>query len=155
MIAGAAAEPATSPDGEHGAMPVAARKRRAPNLDGLRAGRIVQVVGRMVGDPTWDAVVAAVEAGTGDRYTRQALFANDAIRLAVRARLRPFGGTPPLRARSAALQRALERIAAMRAERRIIQRRDDAIKMKLMTWAYNAANAGMTEEELERPIPGQ
>lgn len=135
-------------------MPAAVRKRRAPNLDGPRAGRIVQVVGRMAGDPTWDAVVAAVEAATGDRYTRQALFANDAIRLAVRARK---GGVPPKgrkRARSAALQRALERIAAMRAERRIIQRRDDAIRMKLLTWAYNAANAGMTEEELERPIPG-
>lgn len=132
----------------------AARKRRAPNLDSGRASRIVQVIEQIAGSPTWDEVIAGVEAATGERYTRQALSANDAIRLAVRARK---GGTPPKgrkRARSAELQRALERIAAMRAERRLYQRRDDAIKMKLVTWAYNAANAGMTEEDLERLIPG-
>ena len=131
------------------------RKRRSPNLQGERTRRVLELIARIGPIVTWDAVIAAVEAETGHRYTRQALFGNDAIRLAFATRKR---GAPPKgakRPRSAELQRALERIASLTADLELLKRRDQALTLKFLTWAYNANNAGLTEERLEKPLPGR
>lgn len=127
---------------------------RSPNLDGARIDAIVRTVRRLRGKASWDAVVSAVEDRLGCRYTRQALFAHPAIRLAYQERR--FGepaanGERPVSERARAAARAKASAAAELAE---VRRREEALLERIAIWMYNAHANGIPLALLDARLGG-
>ena len=149
----------TKPPGNHAdvrasgvADEMAVPGRRSPNLDARRLAAIVGIIARFPGTPTWDAVVSLVEAALGCRYTRQALSAHPAIKLAFQQRkagapVRPGERPVSARARAAAVEKA-----RMRTELAELRRREELLLERLARWTYNAYANGIPTALLETDL---
>ena len=131
----------------------AAERRRNPDLDADRITRIVRVISRLPGKPTWREVVEGVERELGAEYTRQALHAHEAVRAAYTARRNGAPAKPGSRPVSKALSAANGRVAASEARVEAARRREDALIETFARWLYNARAAGITQEVLDKPLP--
>lgn len=123
----------------------------------LRSSDVEKVVGLLDGwseKLTWDSLCQACEASLGYAPTRQTLSAKDEVRLAFRAakeRLKNAAETAPSMPPS--LLAASQRIERLKAENTRLRMENDTLLEKFVRWQYNAAARGLSEADLENPLP--
>jgi hypothetical protein len=130
-------------------VPKAARRRkRSPNLDLDRVERIVEIIRGWRGRLTWQALCNEIKRQTGDLYTRQALSKHVPIQAAYDAYQRK-----PMPAESdKSLSRAEKRIRTLQLKISELEQVRSVLLERFARWAVNAAEAGLTEEFLNRPL---
>lgn len=118
-------------------------------------GMVVGMLDGWVGKLSWASLVNAIQLRLGTRYSRQALDRHWQIKnafQAAKARL-VAGDSKPVRGsvESIALQ---QRVSRLEAEVARLKRENAALVERFHVWAYNAHSRGMTEAQLDRPLPG-
>jgi hypothetical protein len=106
------------------------------------------------GPLSWEAICALVKLRFGCEYTRQGLHKIEGIRIAYTVRRDALKRlSTKTRMTSTELQRALERIARLEAERDRLRAENRALLEQFIVWTYNASTNGMSDEFLSRPLP--
>ncbi|RUV68243.1 hypothetical protein EOA50_28440 [Mesorhizobium sp. M1A.F.Ca.IN.020.30.1.1] len=128
-----------------------------PKLSPDDIDRIVNLLTSWNGKLTWDLLVDKVTAVLGRPYSRQALDAHDSIKIAfdlakerVRKGKRASPVSPDI---SPELATALERVETLRAEVAVLKQQRDGFLETFAVWLYNARNRGLTERDLNQPLP--
>ncbi|ODT00786.1 MAG: hypothetical protein ABS49_03840 [Erythrobacter sp. SCN 62-14] len=122
---------------------------------------IVAVLETWEGPLTWDLVVQRVAVVVGSRFSRQALDAHEVIKATFQSRKRRnramLESVKKGRATSdeipAELALALQRAEAADVRAKALEEIVDRYREKFIVWLYNARNRGLTEEQLNAPLP--
>lgn len=102
---------------------------------------------------TWDLICKEAESIVGKIATRQSISSHQAISSAYKSKKASIKGTIPNKARPASLQIAAARIAKLEAELNEIKEQNRRYKQRFTVWQYNAYKKGLSESELNRPLP--
>lgn len=115
---------------------------------------IVEVIDGWSGKLTWDRLLEAIQPRVGD-YSRQALNNHTRIKSAFDHRKKALRGGVAKRFedKPVELQKALQRIERLEAENQRISRENDQLLEQFVRWGYNAANKGMSEDQLNAALP--
>jgi hypothetical protein len=136
-------------------MTKAARSRKArkrpPNLDLERIEVIVDVIQKWGGRLTWEALCSEIERRIGDKYTRQGLSKHVSIQAAYTAY--HIAPAPVRSDKSSKRLNAEERMRRLQLKINGLERVRDALLERFARWAVRAAEAGLTEEYLNQPLP--
>jgi hypothetical protein len=127
---------------------------RSPKLSDERIEAILEILDRWSGKLTWEKLIDVIEQKLMCRYTRQALDGHERVALSFRLakkRIRGETGRPPVE--DPALQKAYERIAGLEAKLDRVLGENEQLISKFIRWAYNAHLKGMTERQLDQPLP--
>lgn len=139
-------------------------KRRTPavHITEVRKHTILKLLEQWCGRLAWDPFLDAVEQATGHRYTRQALWNHERIKLLWLAR------KSELRARTEKEEQQKGSLGVISAleKRDRLQREVDHLKVVInnydqmfLRWIYNLKLAGYTDErlraEVDKPLPAK
>lgn len=106
------------------------------------------------GKLTWDLLIAAIKAAIATQYTRQALLNHkpiaEAFSLRKRSLAKELGRPEPQDARSQAF---LKTIDTLKAENRRLENECSGYRAKFLRWTQNAMIKGLTEAQLDAPLP--
>lgn len=106
------------------------------------------------GPLTWEAICDLVKARFGREYTRQGLYKIEGIRIAYTVRRNALRRMTNVASRaSTELQRALERIAGLEAERDRLKEENRALLEQFVVWTFNVSSKGLNPEFLNEPLP--
>jgi hypothetical protein len=128
-----------------------------PKLSPNDIDHVVNLLTSWRGKLTWDLLVDKVTAVLGRPYSRQALDAHDSINVAfglAKKRVReakPASRGSPETSRELATEQ--DRVETLRAEVAVLKQQRDAFLETFAIWLYNARNRGLTERELNQPLP--
>jgi hypothetical protein len=125
-----------------------AQPRRAPTLTQARVEAITEIIRGWKGRLTWKALCDAIERESGARYTRQALHNHVPIRAAYKA----YREQPAPAERDKTLGPAERRIRHLQLRVKELEDVRDALLERFARWAVNAAQQGLDEEFLNRPL---
>ncbi|QXE86450.1 hypothetical protein KP003_19145 [Geomonas nitrogeniifigens] len=117
---------------------------------------IVKLVDGWTGKLTWELLIDAVWKRLKNRYTRQALNRHDRVQAAFAARKKELRTKTPEGKKIASppeLQAALDRIDALEAKTRRLERENKHLLEQFVRWAHNAKSKGLTADFLNRPLP--
>lgn len=125
---------------------------RGKKLTPERVKQIIQIIENLVGVVSWQRVVESIERTLLIHYTRQGLASHQAIRGAYRAAVQrsereATNGTTTRRARRDA------RVDRYKADNDRLSRENQRLMNMHITWLYNAYLHGLSEEQLNKPIP--
>lgn len=119
--------------------------------------RIVTLLIGWRGKLTWELLNDKVAAVLGRSYTRQALDAHADIKRAFASAKTRSRGAKHADPRSGhitvELATALDRVNALQAEVTLLKQERNAFLETFATWLYNARNRGLSERDLNRPLP--
>ena len=118
---------------------------------------IFEILDGWKGKLTWELLVEAIAKRTLQDYTRQTLYGHEEIRSAfaakkVRVPLATEGRKKLYKPEEAYES---ERNLKLKEENARLQAHVDFLIEKFNRWAYNAYIRGMTEQQLEQPLPRQ
>lgn len=106
------------------------------------------------GPLSWELLLDAVEALLGHRFTRQALYLHERIRIAFGIRKALVAGQVKEQPRgSQGMIAAQERITRLEGAVARLEAENQALKVQFVRWAYNASTRGLDETFLNRPLP--
>ena len=129
--------------------------RYVPRLTGQDIEDIVGILESWAGKLTWELLIDELLRRWNRRYTRQALDRHSFVKRAF------FGAKLRLRKSPANLKRqgpielwkTRERIKRLEAELDRVKGENNRLVEKFLRWSSNAFAAGMSEAELEKPLP--
>lgn len=130
--------------------------KRSRNLTDGDIDQVVSILDGWTGRLNWDALVATIDARTGQSYTRQALSKHLRILSAFQTRKRALAdrqATEPTSGSSPELAAALQRIARLEASTSRLEAERLALLDQFARWAFNAHSRGLSYEILNRPLP--
>jgi hypothetical protein len=115
---------------------------------------IVEVIRAWPSDKiTWEMICEHVAGVIGNRPTRQTLNAHFQIKAAFAAKKGGLKIHGPRTAMPSSLAVAAQRIARQRSEIDELQTRNARLLEQFVKWQYNAYKRGMTEDQLNQPLP--
>lgn len=127
----------------------------APRLTKERIDIALNLLDGWIGKLTWPRFLAMLEVDLGHKYTKAALLRHPRFKDAwdkrrwtenpERNERNDFGGY--------GLQTALEKIKKLENTIKRLENDNNLLNEKFIVWSTNAANKGMSLEELNRPIP--
>ena len=125
----------------------------APKMTDLMINQSVLMLDGWAGKLTWDLYLEALSVDIGHRYTKAAMLRHDRIKDAwdhakERCRGVDEGSTQPP---EIALMNSRNRELEERVER--LTRENNRLLEQFVRWAHNASRRGMSQEELDRPLP--
>lgn len=116
--------------------------------------QILQTLDVWRGPLTWKLLINYVEPILGHRYTRQALWMHERIRLAFGLRKNFLNKLDKQPSRgSLGILAAQERIMTLKSTIARLEKENEALKLQFIRWAYNANNRGLDETTLNQPLP--
>ena len=102
---------------------------------------------------TWSAICEEAEPLIGKLPTRQSLNAHEAITTAYQTKKDLLKGKAPKKPRPASLNAAASRIANLEAELAEVKEQNRRYKQMFTIWQYNAYKKGISESQLNMPLP--
>ena len=127
----------------------------APRLTKERIDIALKLLDGWAGKLTWPRFLAMLEVDLGHKYTKAALLRH--ARFKDSWDKRRWTENPDRDGNSnfsnQGLQVALEKIKKLEATINRLENDNNLLNEKFVVWATNAANKGITLEELDRPIP--
>lgn len=130
-----------------------AKRKRGRNLSDCAIDDIVKIVDGMSGRITWELLLEEIERRLYVRYTRQALYRHDRIRNAVQATRRGAATGKGRAGKSKELLVVLQRLDRIEAENVRLSDENQRLLEQFARWAYNAFTKGISQLELDRPLP--
>ena len=102
---------------------------------------------------TWPSICEAAESLVGKKPTRQSLCRNESIRDAYKTKKKNLKESGVRRPRPASLEAAGQRIANLESLALELKEENRRYKQQYVIWQYNAYKYGLTEEQLNEPLP--
>lgn len=135
-----------------GRKPVA---KRAKNLTDDAIEQIVRLLDGWTGKLTWEALIDTIATKLYSRYTRQALYKHERIRMAYLLRKEALGrpSKDETLPRTGQLGEAMTRIARLEAENQRLDAENRRLLEQFVVWAYNAHTRGLDKNFLSQPLP--
>lgn len=116
--------------------------------------RIIEILDGWSGKLTWDALRKKCLQKLGNAPTRQTLYNNKKIYSAFQATKERIKSQPPeVRAPNISAKAAAQRIERLKAENTRLQNENDRLLEQFVRWQYNAYCRGLTESDLDHPLP--
>lgn len=120
--------------------------------------RDIQVVVELIrgwpeGKLTWPEICVAAEPLVGKLPTRQSLSAHAPIVDAYKTKKKGLKNTAPRKPRPASLNVAAARLAKLEAELGELKEKNRCYKQLFTVWQYNSYKYGLTERQLNQPLP--
>ena len=119
--------------------------------------RVVRLLAAWEGKITWELTVDKVAEVLRRSYTRQTLESYSAVKIAFqKAKVRHRGKTAPAKLQKGMtpeLAAALSRIEVLKAELEISKGVNGEHMQQFAKWLYNARSRGISEMDLNRPLP--
>ena len=116
--------------------------------------RILETLDSWRGPLTWNLLLDAVADLLGHRFTRQALWSHESIRLAFWVRQAISSSQAKMQPRgSLGVIAAQERIATLEAKVARLEDENQKLKVQFALWAHNAHQRGLDEAFLNQPLP--
>jgi hypothetical protein len=125
----------------------------------LTDDEIERIVGLLIswqGKLSWEMLTEQVGVMLKRPFTRQGLDKQENIRTAfqqAKDRLRSSPATPSASEMSAELAMALGRVDRLEAEIAVLKAERNRFNEKFATWQYNARSKGLSEADLNMPLP--
>lgn len=125
----------------------------------LTDGEIERIVGLLTGWQgalNWEVLTERVQTLLRRSFTRQGLSKQENILTAfqqAKDRLRSSPAAPSASTMSAELAVALARVDALQAEIAVLKTERNRFNEKFAVWQYNARSRGISEYELNTPLP--
>ena len=123
-------------------------RRRSPRLSQERIDAICEIIRDWQGRLTWDDLCQAYEQKTGFLYTRAAL--NNHI--PIKAAYERYCKEPTPVERDKELSASKRRVLKLKAKVAELETIRDTLLERLSRWAVNAAERGLDEDFLNRPL---
>jgi hypothetical protein len=114
--------------------------------------KITEVVNQLQ-EPSWKSLIAELK-DHGIFYSRQSLSAKPEIKTALRLRKEALkkvaasAGMP-----SVSKAESVSRIVKLTEEIEVLKQQNSQLYELLLTWQYNAEMRGITEDQLNKPLP--
>lgn len=102
---------------------------------------------------TWELVVVACENELGVKTTRKTLLTRDSIKTAMRLRKTELKAPSQAARQFTDIGRANDRIARLTRRIEELERSQGVLIDQFARWAYNADAHGLSEDDLNQPIP--
>jgi hypothetical protein len=102
---------------------------------------------------TWELLCAACTSVTGIAPARQTLYRIVRIREAFKAAKERHRNGPKESATPGTMRIAMERIARLTVETQRLTRENNGLLEQFVVWQYNAHVRGMSQADLNRPLP--
>lgn len=132
------------------------KKDRAPDLTSDRIALVLEMLDGWKGKLTWELLLGAFEASTGDRYSRFTFAEYEEITTAFSLRKEVLRGTLP-RSRGAPrderVRAALAQAERAKAKAERLEVENQLLVEQFVTWAINAERKGVTLDMLNAPLP--
>lgn len=115
---------------------------------------ICEVIDAWSGKLTWEKLTATVEVRLGRRYTRQTLCSHKRISSAFKQRkgdaatTKPDQGETPME-----IKVLLDKIERLTHENQRLSMENEQLLGQFARWLNNAANRGISPEQLNNPLP--
>ncbi len=132
------------------------RKQRAADLNEERIEVILTTLDGWQGKLTWDLLIEAVAAKTGQHYSRFTLsdYPDIANAFSIRKRaVRDKAGSKPLSSRDERVQAALDTARVAKEENKRLKQEKELLLERFVVWASNAERHGVTMSMLNAPLP--
>jgi hypothetical protein len=127
---------------------------RPKRLTEKNIAQILHTLDSWRGPLTWDLLLDAIEVLLKHRYSRQALWMHERIRLAFGVRKSLSAGPEKMQPRgSLGIIAAHEQIANLRAKVARLEDENQKLKVQFIRWAHNAHKRGLDETFLNQPLP--
>lgn len=128
---------------------------KAPRLTNEKIDIALKVLDGWTGKLTWDRYLAILELDVGHKYTKAALlrhpkFKNSWDKKRWEYQEEDNEGT---QYGNKILKTALKKIESLEKEIERLKNDNELLTEKYVVWITNAANKGMTLDELNRPLP--
>ena len=104
------------------------------------------------GKLTWDVYLSVLAVDLGHRYTKAAMLRHSRVKLAweaAKSRVRKIEGSHG----SVGLKMAQKRIDELTDRVERLKLENEQLLEQFLRWSYNAYAAGLSPEELDRPLP--
>ncbi|WP_445496137.1 hypothetical protein [Photorhabdus sp. SF281] len=125
----------------------------AKHLTQLDIEKILGALDGWQGKLTWDTLCDAIVKHIGKRPTRQSLNSNKQIKLAFQNKKSRLKGDPEDIKIPPSLAIAGQRIKRLEEENSRLRAENSRLLEKYIIWQYNAYRHGLTEENLNMPLP--
>lgn len=102
---------------------------------------------------TWDTICSASEKIIHKKPTRQSLSTNIEIKSAYNSRKKAIRETGVINPKPSNLNIAAQRIAHLQVENDLLKKRNAALLEQFVIWQYNAYKHGLSEQQLNVPLP--
>nr|WP_236080464.1 hypothetical protein [Pseudomonas aeruginosa] len=129
---------------------------RGQNITDKLIAEVVALLDGWSSKLTWDLLLDKIEQRLSVRYTRQALHQHERIRLAFVQRKKSLSQANSAGLKSTGhpeLDKALERIARLKAENERLESENNALLEQFARWAYNASSRNLSIDFLNQPLP--
>jgi len=116
---------------------------------------IVSLVEKWEGKLSWPLLVNAVSRTIGTKYSRQTLSSKVNIQTAFNERKQQLktGSKTPKYYTTREVDLALQQLERLKNKNKTLKREKDVLLGQIATWSYNAAIKGLSERELNAPVP--
>ena len=111
-------------------------------LDGWAAGKL-----------TWNSLIDAVSFRFNEQYTRQALSKHNRIKRAYDITKERIAGNKDTTLGPRGQDILAQKIERLEAENLRLTQENEDLLFQFARWAYNAYTKGITQDELEKPLP--
>ncbi|WP_319470115.1 hypothetical protein [uncultured Pseudodesulfovibrio sp.] len=116
---------------------------------------IVVLIEKWEGKLSWPLLVNAVFLVIGSKYSRQTLSSKAKIQAAFDERKQQLktGSKAPKYYTTREVDLALQQLERLKLENKALKKERDTLLGQISIWSYNAAIKGLSERELNAPIP--
>jgi hypothetical protein len=137
-----------------------ATTQRGKNLTDETISQIVRILDAWTDNLTWESLIDDIAIRLRSRYTRQALYKHERIKLAFALKKESLHSSGAIirvtRARRNP-EAHIEKIEAenmrLLAENRRLEVENERLLEQFVIWAYNAHTRGMDKDSLSQPLP--
>lgn len=126
----------------------------APKLSDKAIDKAVQVLDGWVGKLTWDLYLAVLAVEIGHKYTKAAMLRQPRIRATWdHAKDRAQEEAPVRGHGNVAMAQSAKRIRELEQRVERLKRENNELLEQFVRWAHNATRRGMTQQDLDKPLP--
>lgn len=122
----------------------------------LTDSEISQILGLLEaweGPLTWDLLMTQIQKLLRRPFTRQGLAKQEKIQIAFKQTKDRLRSSPPKKASPQEIEILERTIGRLKERVKVLEAVQDKYDAKFATWLYNARSRGMSEAEMNRPLP--
>ncbi|MBD3668541.1 MAG: hypothetical protein HUJ16_11300 [Kangiella sp.] len=125
----------------------------AKHIDENDVRKIKEILDGWEGKLTWNLLVDEFETRVHRKTTRQALSRNNEIKIAFNDKKMYLNSGLSIKSKPQTLKSAAQTIDRIKAENIRLIKENERLLEKFIIWQYNAHKRGITEEQLNEPLP--
>lgn len=132
------------------------KKARADNLTKERVEKVLDLLDMWRGKLTWELLIDELEKAVGIKYSRFTFQDHTEIVNAFKVRKDALRGTVPRERgapRDEQVRAALATAERYKAKAERLQKENDLLIERFVTWAFNAQRRNVSIEQLSAPLP--